>query len=541
MAKTGAPAVDETFLGKFATLIAAARRIDWRRRDVIDGIVIIALTGVMYLLAHIFELPPLLFQWALDNADWEMDDAVFLVAVLGFALSIYVGRRHGDLVREIAARKAAEAESLRLARHDPLTGLPNRRYFAEKLDEILRHAGPAERTALLMLDLDGFKAINDMHGHGVGDDALVEFATRLSEIARPGMFMARLGGDEFALVLTRADDDAPARVAHRIVAALAKPITAGGRAVTLGVGIGIAVAPDNGVTPDVLVRRADIALYRAKADGRSLIRFFQSDMDKHIERRAMIERELREAIAARSVAVHYQPLVNLDGRQIIGFEALARWTSPSLGPLPPAEFIPVAEETGLIVPLGHQLLQAACRDAARWPANLTLSFNVSAVELRDPIFGLSVLGILADAGLDPRRLELEVTESAMIGDAEIAKTVIDALRDAGVRIALDDFGTGYATMSQLLALRFDKIKIDRRFVDRLGKDPQSDVIVRATIGLARGLGLNATAEGIETAEQLASLQAEGCAEGQGFMFGRDVAAAEIPALLAESRRSRSAA
>jgi diguanylate cyclase (GGDEF)-like protein len=516
----------------FDRFVSGMRGLDWRRRDVSDAIVIIGLLTLLYVVADIYALSPKLFRFALDHADWDLDDAIFVATTLSVALLVYVNRRRRDLAREIKARLAAESESHRLARHDPLTGLPNRRFFAEKLEEALRHAAVEnERTAVLMLDLDGFKAINDMHGHSVGDEALIEFATRVALVMRSGTFMARIGGDEFAIVMTKIGLDDPARLAHRVVVALAKPLLVGGVSVTLGVGVGISVAPDDGSSQADVLRRADLALYRAKAEGRSLVRFFEPEMDKHMERRALVERELREAVAADAVEIHYQPLVSLDGDLIIGFEALARWTSPTLGPMPPMEFITVAEECGLIVELGDRLLRIACREASRWPADLTLSFNLSPIQLRDPNLGLRVLTILGDTGLDPHRLELEVTESALVSDAEVAQGVIDGLHAAGVRIALDDFGTGYATMSQLLTLRFDKIKIDRSFIDRLGKDPQSDVIVRATIGLAKGLGLATTAEGIETADQLAALRAEGCVQGQGFLFGKGVPATEIPALL----------
>lgn len=533
---------DHFYLPNIGKWTAAIRNFDWRRRDVKDGIAMIGVTAALYLAAHLFDLPPKLFQFVLDNADTEIDDMLFVVAMLSVALLIYLNRRRQDLAREIDARQAAELESRRLARHDPLTGLPNRRFFAERLEEILRHGtADNERTAVLMLDLDGFKAINDMHGHGAGDEALIEFASRMSAALRAGTFMARVGGDEFAIVMAKIELADPARLAHRIVTALANPFVVGDVSVTLGVGVGIAVAPDNGSTPEELLRRADMALYRAKAEGRSLVRFFEPDMDKHMARRVLVERELREAIAANAVAVHYQPLIDIEARRIIGFEALARWHSPSLGAISPLEFITVAEECGLIVELGERLLRNACRDAAQWPSDLTLSVNLSPVQLRDTSLGLRVLAILGDTGFNPRRLELEITESALVSDAAAAQKVIDTLRAAGVRIALDDFGTGYATMSQLLALRFDKIKIDRSFIDRLGQDPQSDVIVRATIGLAKGLGLVTTAEGIETAEQLAMLRADGCVQGQGYLFSRAVPASEIPALLSQSGKLRAVA
>jgi diguanylate cyclase (GGDEF)-like protein len=388
-----------------------------------------------------------------------------------------------------------------------------------------------------MLDLDGFKAINDVHGHAVGDKALIEFAERISAVLPPGCIAARVGGDEFAVIQPKISSlEDPATVARRIISVVSEPFTIDEVSATLGVGVGIAVAPDNGTEREDIVRRADLALYRAKGEGRSLIRFFESEMDQHVERRAQLERELREALANGTLGVHYQPLVDLKGERIVGFEALARWTSPTLGEVTPGVFIAIAEECNLIHELGEQLLRVACREATRWPSELTLSFNISPLQLRDRALGLRILAILGDTGLPPHRLELEVTESALVSEAETAQKVIDDLRSAGVRIALDDFGTGYATMSQLLSLRFDKIKIDRSFVNRLGKDPQSDVIVRATIGLARGLGLTTTAEGVEEGDQLETLRANGCLQGQGYLFGQAVPASDIPALLRSTRQ-----
>jgi len=497
-----------------------------------DGAVIFGLAFAVYVCSNLYDIPPRLFRFATDHAEWDADDAIVVVFIMSIAMAVFVIRRMRDLGKEIGARRAAEKAAQRLARHDPLTGLPNRRFFGEKLDDALKGCDSGgSRMAVLMLDLDGFKAINDLHGHLVGDKALIEFTERIA-IAAKGALVARVGGDEFSVIMPRINSlDEPAALARRIVKAVAEPFQIADSETALGVGIGIAIAPDDGIGADELVRRADLALYRAKADGRSLTRFFEPAMDAHVERRAIVERELRAAIAANGVEVHYQPLVHLDGDRIIGCEALARWTSPALGAVFPSVFIAVAEECGLIHRLGDQLLRIACRDAMNWPRDITLAFNVSPLQLRDPAFGLRVLAILGETGLPPARLELEITESAIVGDALLAQRMIDELRGAGVRIALDDFGTGYATMSQLLAFRFDKIKIDRSFVNRLGSDADSEVIVRAIIGLAKGLGLTATAEGIETGLQLADLKAHGCVEGQGFLFGKAMPATQILDLL----------
>jgi diguanylate cyclase (GGDEF)-like protein len=503
-----------------------------RRRDVRDAIALFGITLIAFVFADYYDLPPKAFQFALDYADWNMDTLILMSVVSSATLIIYGFRRNQDLSREIKARRGAELEARKLARHDPLTGLPNRRFFAEKLDECLRGVNDAHRLAVLMLDLDGFKTVNDRHGHAVGDKALSEFARRVGVLLRADSVLARIGGDEFAILMPKIDTlDDPTNLARRIAAAVAEPFVIDNVTAEFGVGVGIAIAPNDGIEPDELVRRADRALYRAKGAGRSSVRFFEPEMDSHVERRIKIERELRSAIESNVIVPHYQPLVSLDGNRIIGFEALARWQSEGSGFIPPDVFIPIAEETGLITVLGDQLLRRACLDAKAWPANFVLAFNVSPIQLRDPMLGLRILSILGQTGFSPRRLEIEITESALVENTGVAQAIIDDLRPAGVRIALDDFGTGYATLSQLLSFHLDKIKIDQSFVSRLDKSDDSQVIVRAIIGLAKGFGLTTTAEGIEDAAQLANLKANGCTEGQGYLFSKAVPAAEIPALL----------
>jgi diguanylate cyclase (GGDEF)-like protein len=297
-----------------------------------------------------------------------------------------------------------------------------------------RHATVGRSDAL-----DGFKMINDTHGHAVGDKTLSEFAHRITAILRADSVLARIGGDEFTIVMPRTDSlDDPTNLARRIAAAVAEPFVIGNVSVQFGVGIGIAIAPNDGSDPEELLRRADRALYRAKGAGRSSVRFFEPEMDTHVERRIQIEREFRSAIASGAIVPHYQPLVSLDGDRFIGFEALARWESEALGCVPPNVFIPIAEETGLINVLGDQLLRRACLDANAWPADLVLAFNVSAIQLRDPTLGLRILSDFGPTGFSPRRLEIEITESALVGNIGDAQTVIDDLRRAGVRIALDD-------------------------------------------------------------------------------------------------------
>jgi diguanylate cyclase (GGDEF)-like protein len=430
------------------------------------------------------------------------------------------------------ARHSAELEAEKLARHDPLTGLPNRRFFVETLGEVLRTTTDDARSAVLMLDLDGFKSVNDAYGHAIGDQTLIEFAQRISIVMRAGAVLIRVGGDEFAVIVPNIKSlDDPTALARRIVAAVAEPFLIGQISTSVGVGVGIAVAPSDGMDPEILVQRADRALYRAKSEGRSCIRFFEPDMDAHVERRVAIETELRAAVAAKLIVPYYQPVVAFEGNRVVGFEALARWKSDKFGWVAPDLFITVAEEIGIIGELGDQLLRQACIDARSWPPELTLAFNISAVQLRDPTIGLRALAILAETGFSPRRLELEITETALVDNIKIAQAVTGQLRQAGVRIALDDFGTGYATLSQLLSLKLDRIKIDRSFVDRLGKDKESTTIVRAVLGLASGFNLETTAEGLENDEQLALLRADGCLEGQGYLFGKAVPANNVQSLL----------
>lgn len=515
---------------------APAGWFDWRRRDTRDAFIVLAILVLVFVLSILYDLPSKLFKFGTDHAAGSVDDLIFVAFVLGFALMVYGFRRHQDLLLEIKARAIAEREAQDLARHDPLTGLPNRRFFAEQLDECLRAVSETGRVAVLMLDLDGFKTVNDTHGHAAGDKALREFARRVSVVLHADEVLARIGGDEFAIIMPKiASLDEPTNLARRIAAAVAEPFVIDDATVHFGVGVGIAIAPNDGRKSDELVRRADRALYRAKAAGRSTVRFFEPAMDTYVERRIQIERELRRAIASDVVVPNYQPLVLLDSNRIIGFEALARWEHDDLGAIQPSVFIPIAEETGLINVLGDQLLRRACLDANTWPRDFVLAFNVSAVQLRDPTLGLRILSILGQTGFSPNRLEIEITESALVDNIGVAKTVIDDLRLAGVRIALDDFGTGYATLTQLLSFHLDKIKIDQSFVSLLEKSDDSLVIVRAILGLAKGFGLTTTAEGIEDAGQLALLKANGCAEGQGYLFGKATPAAEIPALLGRSR------
>ncbi|MEY9880565.1 putative bifunctional diguanylate cyclase/phosphodiesterase [Bradyrhizobium sp. USDA 329] len=508
---------------------------DWRSSATRDLIALFGGVVLTSLLAYLYGLGPRLAQLGQRYVESVLDDIIFIVFVaflLSIGLTIFSVRRYRELARGTEARTITEGEVRDLARHDPLTGLPNRRLFDDKLDLCVGLATDTHQVAVLMLGLDGLKRIKDTHGHAAVDKALCELATRLADILCKDGLLARIGGDEFGIVLPNISSlEDPANLARRIVASAADSFAIEAGAAELSLGIGIAIAPLDGVTPHELVRRAERALYRAQGDGRSRVRFFEPDMDVHVERRINIERELRSAIATDIIEPHYQPVVSLVSNRIVGFEALARWESKTSGHIPPDVFIPIAEETGLINALGDQLFRRACLDATAWPKTFSLAFNISPVQLRDSALGERIISILEQTGFSPRRLEIEITESAFVENNGAAKTVIDELRHAGVRIALDDFGTGYATLSQLLSFRLDKIKIDRSFVSHLDYSTDSRVIVRAILGLAEGFGLTTTAEGVEDERQLVFLVSNGCTEGQGYLFSGPVPAAGIPALL----------
>ena len=426
---------------------------------------------------------------------------------------------------DISERKAAEQRIAYMARHDALTGLPNRTVFHEHLEqrlaEVRRGRGQA---ALLCLDLDRFKPINDTLGHPAGDDLLCQIAARLRATVREGDVVVRLGGDEFAIIVSHLDHAHEAsKLAQRVIDAVGQPLDLGGVLVTVGISIGIAIAPTNGGAPDLLFKNADLALYRAKAAARNSYCFYEASMDAAVETRMQLELEMREAVMCGGFALHYQPVLRLADHRIVGFEALMRWPHPTRGMIAPDNFIPLAEETGLIVPLGSWALQEACREAACWPDDLRIAVNVSAIQFQQPGLEESVMLALAASGLAPHRLVLEITESVLVQDAEAVIACLHRLKGLGVRIALDDFGTGYSSLSYLRLFPFDRIKIDRSFVREIS-DPVAAAIVRAVVGIAAQLGATVTAEGVETNDQLEQVRQEGCTDVQGYLISRPLSA-----------------
>ena len=438
-------------------------------------------------------------------------------------------------------RREAERRIAHMALHDALTGLPNRVLFRERLNEQLAKAPvPEHAFAVLACDLDRFKAVNDTYGHPAGDALLKVIADRLRGVVRASDTIARLGGDEFAIILCQIDGPQSAElVARRLIEAVERPVDLGSFVASVGISIGIATTPEEGDADD-LFKKADIALYRAKAEGRNTFRYHLPGMDTAIASRGSLEGDLRAALRGGGLSLHYQPILGAGDEVLRGFEALLRWQHPELGAIPPAEFIPMAEEIGQIVPLGEWALREACREASTWPSDLRVSVNVSAVQLRQPGLEQAVLGALAAASLAPDRLELEITESVLIQDSEASMACLHRLRALGVRIALDDFGTGYSSLSYLRRFPFDRIKIDRSFVRDIA-DPDTAAIVRAIVGIAGRLGAAVTAEGVETADQFRCVREQSCTEVQGFLFGRPLPAAEIARMIVESGAGRRAA
>jgi diguanylate cyclase (GGDEF)-like protein len=422
---------------------------------------------------------------------------------------------------DITERHLAHENIARMARHDALTDLPNRLLFREKMEDGLACVQAGEESmAVMCLDLDNFKAINDSLGHPIGDKLLQGVGKRLANILDPKDTIARLGGDEFAILLRQGTSTDAETLARRLIDAVCEPIAIDGHEMNTGISIGIAVAPDNGISGDHLMKCADLALYRAKAEGRNGFRFFETAMDLQMRARHALEVDLRRALAEGEFHLVYQPVVRLDTGETTSMEALLRWTHPERGAIPPVEFIPVAEETRLIMPIGEWVLREACTEAARWPESMRLAVNLSAVQFRNRNLVATVMNALAAAGLSARRLELEITETVLMQEDDTILSMLHQLRGLGVRIAMDDFGTGYSSLGYLRSFPFDKIKIDRSFVSGKCSTAESEAIIRAIAELGTTLGIETTAEGIETTQQMELVRRAGCTEGQGYLIGR---------------------
>jgi diguanylate cyclase (GGDEF)-like protein len=433
---------------------------------------------------------------------------------------------------DITERCRSQERIAFLARHDSLTHLPNRFLFQERLDRALEEVDDSGQIALMCLDLDQFKMVNDTFGHPTGDQLLLEVAGRLQRIVRKNDTVARLGGDEFAIIQRGVGNDAEAAaLAGRIIREVSEPYDLDGQRVTIGVSIGMALAPRDGQSRQQLLRKSDLGLYHAKQHGRGTWRFFDASLDDRIQTRRTLERDLRTALSSGQLALYYQPVVSTRTRQAVGFEGLLRWHHPTRGLVPPGEFIAIAEEIGVIVEIGAWVIEQACAHAVAWPAHLTVAVNLSAVQLRGEALVQTVADALQKHGLAAERLVLEITESVLLQDNQATLSILHALRRLGVRIAMDDFGTGYSSLSYLRSFPFDTIKIDQSFVRGLEAREESIAIIRAVIGLGKSLRMRTVAEGVETAEQLEILTVEGCAEVQGYLFSKPVPVAMVPTVL----------
>jgi diguanylate cyclase (GGDEF)-like protein/PAS domain S-box-containing protein len=457
------------------------------------------------------------------------------IEVLVYGREVNFGERRAVLVTilDVTERKRAEAKIAHMAHHDALTNLANRVLFQERLTEaIARVRRHGESLAVHCIDLDHFKSVNDTLGHPVGDRLLRAVAERLTRCLRETGLVARLGGDEFSIVQWPiASPNEANTLARELIEVVSRPYELDGQEIIIGASVGIALGPADGDSADVLLRNADMALYRAKEGGRGTAHFFEPEMDRHIQARRALELDLRKALGNGELELFYQPLVNIRRDEVSGFEALLRWHHPTRGMVSPVEFIPLAEDIGLIGPLSEWVLRTACMEATRWPENIKVAVNLSPVQFRGKGLVQSVVAALAYSGLAPGRLELEITESVLLSETEVNLATLHQLREIGAHISLDDFGTGYSSLSYLRSFPFDKIKIDRSFVRDLVARPDCMAIIRAIVGLGKSLGIATTVEGVETKEQLHLLRAEGCTEVQGYLFSPPQPADVIERLL----------
>ncbi|HEX5462316.1 MAG TPA: EAL domain-containing protein [Steroidobacteraceae bacterium] len=467
----------------------------------------------------------------------DLQESLFLGIVLAVSLFAYSVRRLLEQKKEVRRRMTAEQKARELALQDPLTGLANRRQFDEALAAAVLAPPAADAAhAVFLLDLNGFKRINDVHGHGTGDQVLIAVAQRLRSVIRSGHLVARLGGDEF-VVLARhvAGVESATSIATRLAQVFEQPVSIAGVKHAVGAAIGISLLPVNARTGEEALRMADVALYRAKAERRTVTRFFDPDMDKHVHERGELEGELRAALAERTLSVRFRPSFDLRTHKVVGFDAIPYWHHPVLGQVLPERFIPIAEDTGLIHDLVEYTLAGACEAAARWPAGVIVGVAMFPSQLGIADSKDRIVGVLGRCGLSPSRLEIQIAESALVQDLPAAQRTLGELRALGVRIALDNFGTGYSSLYHLRNVKLDKIKIDRRFVDHLGSELDATMVISALVGLGHGLGLAIAADGVENHRQQHSLLRAGCELGQGTLFSELLSVGEATSLLSEER------
>ncbi|GEP03981.1 putative bifunctional diguanylate cyclase/phosphodiesterase [Methylobacterium oxalidis] len=511
--------------------MAEKRRGNWGEGELYDALCVLMIGVCGWIIGVQFQVFAAFNAFILAHA---LSDHLMLGFFMGLAMFAVSLRKSLQLRRAMRERDVTAARAEAIARHDALTGLANRRLFLEAIEAHRAEAGPVPAAAVLLVDLDRFKPVNDLYGHAAGNAVLCAVADRLNALLPPRGVAARLGGDEFAMLVSLDGSDALARLAQAVIASISGPVLWNGNELKVGATVGVALVAREDADAEVVLHAADLAMYQGKKDGRGTFRVFKSAMDVELRARAQLEGALRAAIQSGEIEPFYQPVVSLPGRELIGVEVLARWRHPERGLLAPAQFIPIAEETGLIADLSYRLLRQACLDARDWPAHLQIAVNIAPQQFQDAWLCERILAILTETGLPPHRLEVEITETALVQDLEAARTTLTSLQNLGVRIALDDFGTGYSSLYHLRELKFDKLKIDRRYVDTITMSDERAKLVDAIIKLSASLGLVTTAEGIESDASLDWLAGQGCDFGQGYLFGAPMPKGEMDFLLTRS-------
>ena len=495
-------------------------------RAKLDAIVL----GILFLAVFLFLSWVDAFEYVVRvmerHEDWQLDEFIMAVSLLGFSGFIFSLRRYLDAKGELAKREVAEASVSWLSHYDPLTELPNRRLlneFVRKFDLAEKQNSTGDKYVVYSLDLDGFKKVNDLHGHLAGDQLLKTVSNRLTSFF-PDDLVVRLAGDEFVVIARHKDGAVASQVALELASTLTEPIFIDGKFTEVGTSIGVVLYPSQVSTLEEALQCGDIAMYDAKKSASKQVSIFREELRDIAKAKATFERQLRYALSVDAIVPFYQPLVDLKTGDVYGFEVLARWHLPTGEEVSPSVFIPLAEDAGLISELSEKLLRKACLEAVSWPQHIRLSFNLSPTQLSDGLIGLRIVNILNETGFAPTRLEIEITESAIIGDTETAVLILDELQNLGIKIALDDFGTGYSSLSQMSKFKFDRLKIDQSFVREFENDDRQNSIVKAIIALGHGLSIATTAEGIEEVSQLAALKTLGCDAGQGYLLGRPMPA-----------------
>nr|WP_321360065.1 EAL domain-containing protein [uncultured Hyphomonas sp.] len=492
----------------------------WRSRPFLDAGWIVVFFGTVLLIAIRLEAFDYVADLSQRHRSWELDEIMTTMMLLPIGLVIYAKRRLDEASTELRRRRAAEREASEMALHDTLTGLGNRRKAEIEISRALEQAGEVPVT-LVSIDLNRFKPVNDLHGHVVGDELLLAAGARLLNASGPAASVYRFGGDEFCVLMPGAfsQDELLARV-EAISTAFDRRFDLTDVSVSVGASVGATTTSDPNACMDELVSQADAAMYRCKKNGRNGYSFFEAGMEVAALRRAKVEEELRQALAEDRIHAHFQPLVRLEDKKIIGYEALARWSMGDGTSREPDEFISIAEEAGLISDIFYVVLRKASQAARSWPSDLTFSVNLSPVQFNDPWLVERIVQILVEEGIQPGRLDIEVTENALVGDFQIARNVLWSLRNQGIHISLDDFGTGYSSLRHLSELPFEVLKIDRSFIENLSVDTTSQTIVRTVTTMAHSLGLTVTAEGVNSVDNAAAVSDFGCDVGQGYLFGR---------------------